>query len=51
MSRVAHQILKQHLWFSVYIDGVEIVDGRVFLDFLLGFHRELQTDYYFKNPP
>ena len=38
------QTLKQHFWFSVYIDGVEIVDGAVFLDFPLGFHRELQSD-------
>src|ERR1700689_1398512 len=38
------QTLKQHFWFSVYIDGVEIVDGAVFLDFRLGFHRELQSD-------
>jgi hypothetical protein len=27
-----------------YIDGVEIVDGHVFLDFRLAFHRELQSD-------
>jgi hypothetical protein len=38
------QTLKQRFWFSVYIDGVEIVDGRVFLDFQLSFHRELQSD-------
>src|SRR5271170_1650063 len=38
------QTLKQHFWFSVYSDGVEIVDGRVFLDFPLGFHRELQPN-------
>jgi hypothetical protein len=31
------QALKQHFWFSVYIDGVEIVDGHVFMDFPLGF--------------
>jgi hypothetical protein len=38
------QALKLNFWFSVYIDGVEIVDGRVFLDFPLGFYRELQSD-------
>ena len=38
------QALKLHFWFSVYIDGVEIVDGRVFLDFPLGFQRELHSD-------
>jgi hypothetical protein len=38
------QTLELHFWFSVYIDGVEIVDGGVFLDFPLGFHRELQSD-------
>ena len=27
------QTLKLHFWFSVYIDGVEIVDGRVFQEF------------------
>ena len=36
--------LKHHFWFSVYIDGVDFVDGHVFLDFPLGFHRELQSD-------
>ncbi len=35
---------KLHFWFSVYSDGVEIVDGHVFLYFPLGFHRELQSD-------
>jgi hypothetical protein len=38
------QVLKLHFWFSVYIDGVDFVDGHVFLDFPLGFHRELQSD-------
>src|ERR1700680_4396292 len=38
------QAVKQHFWFSVYIDGVEIVDGHVFLDFPPGFHQELQSD-------
>jgi hypothetical protein len=37
------QVLKLHFWFSGYIDGVEIVDGHIFLDFPLGFHRELQS--------
>ena len=32
------QSLKLHFWFSVYINGVEIVDGRVFLELLSGFH-------------
>ena len=36
------QRLKLYFWFSVYIDGVDFVDGHVFLDFRWGFHRELQ---------
>ena len=39
------QAHKLRFWFFVYIDGVEIVDGRVFLDFPLGFHRALQSDF------
>jgi hypothetical protein len=34
-----------HFWFSVYIHGVEIVDGPVFLDFPLVFHTDLQSDF------
>ena len=42
------QTLKRHLWFSVYIDGVEIVDDAASmiskLDFHLKFHRDLQIE-------
>src|ERR1700734_1697719 len=31
------QTLKRHFWFSVYIDGVEVVDGAVFSFFELKF--------------
>ena len=32
------QAVERYFWFSVYIDGVEIVDGCVFLDLPPGFH-------------
>src|SRR5579863_9808858 len=38
------QTLKLQFWFSVYIDGVDFVDGRVFLDLPEGSHREIQPD-------
>src|SRR5246500_1187684 len=38
------QAHKLHFWFSVYIDGVEIVDGACIADFLGNLHWELQTD-------
>jgi hypothetical protein len=34
------QAVERYFWFSVYIDGDELVGGRVFPDFQLGFHRE-----------
>jgi hypothetical protein len=39
------QALKQHFWFSVYIDGVEIVDGASFAGFPEDFRLEMQTDF------
>jgi hypothetical protein len=41
------QTLKLHFWFSVYIDGVEIVDGRVFLGFQLDLQQELHRELDF----
>jgi hypothetical protein len=38
------QALKRHFWFSVYIEGVEIVDGRVFLNFLLDFQQDFPRE-------
>ena len=35
------QALKLYFWFSVYIDGVDFVDGHIFLDFPQDFHRDL----------
>jgi hypothetical protein len=44
------QTLKRYFWFFVYIDGVEIVDGHVFLNFPLGFHREITIRSARKTP-
>src|SRR5271166_772348 len=38
------QALKLHFWFSVYIDGVEIVDGACITDFLDNIQWELQSN-------
>ena len=36
------QALKLHFWFSVYMDGVEIVDGHIFLENSRKFHRIME---------
>ena len=37
------RMYQQHFWFSVYIDGVEIVDGTVFLNFRRDFYRAFRV--------
>jgi hypothetical protein len=39
------QALKLHFWVSVYIDGVEIVDGACIAGFPADFRWELRTDF------
>jgi hypothetical protein len=51
MPDQSFQTLKRHFWFSVYIDGVEIVDGHVFLDFPGGFPSRITIRNSSKNSP
>jgi hypothetical protein len=44
------QILKLRFWFSVCIDGVEIVDGACVAGFSEDFRRELQSDFPVRCP-
>ena len=39
------QALKLHFWFSVYIDGVDFVDGACSDEFLSSFPREFQSAF------